>query len=481
MTKANAVWQPPAEVSREQCLADSRAVLAMPDIPLKEYEDLVRVEAVGMEWDVGAQIYEPEDSAKIVVGADGRKAGAYLLSGGDGDFKTMAPVARLLAGKFGFKVATMTYPGRLCLDDPSRNWPGDTINPDGAIRTPIWLTGEHITPDQYEVVKDGSLRERYGTRTVLHARPGTTFWHRMAGWPAAFEEGGKQVMARNLPDGEYSIYVHGHSTGGPFVFMLSQRVPNVAGVMAVENSAFGYINEAKLAVQGSLGAIGDYERRVTETSRVDPFYELYVRTWRDKARYIGPEKLGQDGPVALMRLPMVIEEVMEAWDAAKDQPQFKCEYVVSTNIEPSLEEGARVTAGRLGLDEAGTEALVEAIPELRAGASGTRGQAGSARPVLRYQGQPRPQRRELQEPGDAHVRPHGAGPKDRADALPGRRPFLLDAGGGLAAGGGAGRGQDLARCDNGRVFSACGRRRGVEAGHREFGADEPRLTLTLCD
>ena len=180
----------------------------------------------------------------------------------------------------------------------------------------------------------------------------------MAGWPAAFEEGGKQVMARNLPDGEYSVYVHGHSTGGPFVFMLSQRVPNVAGVMAVENSSFGYINEAKLKVTGSLGAIGDYERRVTETSRVDPFYEIYIRTWRDKARYIGPEKLGQDGPVALMRLPLVIEEVMEAWDAAKNQPQFKCEYIVSTNIEPSLAEAARVAAGRMGLDKDGTEALL---------------------------------------------------------------------------------------------------------------------------
>ena len=118
MTKRNAVWNPPAEVSREQCLADSGAVMAMPDIPLKEYEDLVRIQAVGLDWDIGAQIYEPEDPARILVGADGRKAGAYVLSGGDGDFKTMAPVARLLAGKFGFKVATMTYPGRLLSGRP---------------------------------------------------------------------------------------------------------------------------------------------------------------------------------------------------------------------------------------------------------------------------------------------------------------------------------------------------------------------------
>ncbi len=358
MRTRGAIWKPPAEVSREECLADSRAVLAMPDIPLKEHEDLIRIHAVGMDWDIGAQVYEPRDPGRVVVGADGRKAGAFLLSGGDGDFKTMAPVARLLAGKFGFKVATMTYPGRLYLDDPSRDWPGDTIDPDGTIRTPIWLAGERIMPDQYEVVKDRSIRERYGTRTVLHARPGTTFWYRLAGWPPAFEEGGRQVMARNFPQDEYSVYVHGHSTGGPFVFMLSQRVPNIAGVMAVENSAFGYINEAKLAVIGSLGVIGDFERRVTETRRIDPFHELYIRTWRDKARYIGPEKLGQDGPLALMRLPLVIEEVMEAWEAARTQPQFKCEYIVSTNIEPSLEEAARVTAGRLGLDPAATEALV---------------------------------------------------------------------------------------------------------------------------
>lgn len=353
------MWTPPEEISRAQCLADSEAVLAMPDIELREYEDLFRIQAVGLDWDIGAQIYEPVDSSQICVGADGRKVGVYLLSGGDGDFRTMEPVARLLAGKFGMKVATMTYPGRLYLDDPSRRWPGDTINPDGTIRTPIWLTGEHITPDQYEVITDTSIRERYGTRTVLHAKPGTVFWDRLAGWPAAFEAGGKQTMARNLPEDEYSIYLHGHSTGGPFVFMLSQRVPNVAGLVAIENSAFGHINEAKLAKIGSLGAIGDFEKVVTETKRSDPFYELYIRTWRDKARYVGPEKLGQDGPVALMRLPLVIEEVMERWEAAKISPQFKCEYTVSTNIEPSLEAGARASAERMGLNEAATEALVQ--------------------------------------------------------------------------------------------------------------------------
>ena len=354
----NKNWWPPEEIGRLQCAADSDEIVNRPDIPFVEYEDLFRIDVVGMDWDIGAQIYEPSDPAQIAVGADGKKIGVYLLSGGDGDFKTMAPVAKLLCGIFGFKDTTMTYPGRLYLDDPTRHWPNDTINADGTIRTPQWLTGEHITPDQYEVVKDTSIRERYGTRTVLHAKPDTTFWFRMAGWPAAFERGGIEAMARNMPESEYSIYVHGHSTGGPFVFMLSQRVPNVAGVMAIENSAFGYINEAKLAKIGSLGAIGDFEKVVTETQRTDPFYELYIRTWRDKARYVGPEKLGQEGPVALMRLPLVIEEVMERWEAAKMQPQFKCEYTVSTNIRKSLAEGAKVCAERMGLNDTDTEALI---------------------------------------------------------------------------------------------------------------------------
>ena len=79
MTKPNAVWEPPVEVSREQCLADSGAVLAMPDIPLKEHEDLVRIHAVGMDWDIGAQIYEPEDPGKDPRGG-GRTQGGGVSS-----------------------------------------------------------------------------------------------------------------------------------------------------------------------------------------------------------------------------------------------------------------------------------------------------------------------------------------------------------------------------------------------------------------
>ena len=40
---------------------------------------------------------------------------------------------------------------------------------DGTVRVPIWRKGECITADQYEVVRDTSMRLRYGTRTVARA------------------------------------------------------------------------------------------------------------------------------------------------------------------------------------------------------------------------------------------------------------------------------------------------------------------------
>ena len=80
------------------------------------------------------------------------------------------------------------------------------INPDGTVRTPIWKRGERITPDQYEVVKDVSMRMRYGTRTVARAKPGTTFYFRMAAWPVAFEEALKDANRRHLALKRYALY-----------------------------------------------------------------------------------------------------------------------------------------------------------------------------------------------------------------------------------------------------------------------------------
>ncbi len=352
-------WTPPQRCGRDQIVAVSQSTLARAGFDLKKTEDIFRIEALGLEWDIGVMVSEPVDPSRIAVGADGKKVGIFLLHGGEGDFKAMEPMAELYAGKFGYKAVSMTFPGRLFLDDPARDWPGDTVKPDGTVRTPIWKKGEYVTPDQYDLVRDSVHRLRYGTRLFARAKPGTLFYHRMAAWPLAFEEGMKAAMRRHLPVGDYSIYVTGHSTGGPFVFMISQRVPNIQGVLAAENSTFGSIDSKKHDWSGSRGKIEGFARAATTPAPLnDPFNDLYIRSWRDVARYVGPEALGREGPTALMRLPSLIEEVMERWDRERTLPQFKAEYVVTHNIVASLEAAARVSAQRLGLAAAETERLV---------------------------------------------------------------------------------------------------------------------------
>jgi hypothetical protein len=353
-------WQPPATWSREQVLATSDAVLAKPAGEVKEAEDIFRLSALGLDWDIGVRIYEPQPAAKITRGADGQKIGIFLLHGGAGDYKSMEKFALLFAEKFGFKVVTMTFPGRLYLDDESRDWPNDTIHADGSVRTPIWQRGEYVTPDQYELVKDTSKRMKYGTRTSARAKPGSRFYDRMASWPVAFEEGMKEACRRHFPVAEFSVYVHGHSTGGPYVSMLTQRVPNIAGVIAIENSSFGYINEKKHQWGGHVGKIEGFQAIAPKSNESwkDPFNDLYIRTWRDLARYRGSEALGQEGPQALMRLPWLMEEILDAWDVAKKRPQFKAEYMITHNIVGALEHAARAAAARLKLSGAETEKLV---------------------------------------------------------------------------------------------------------------------------
>lgn len=358
-------YEPPSVVSLDEVVDASSDVLGRPDIPLRGdngwVEDIIRIDAAGMQWDIGMSVHQPRDESRIAIGADGKKIGIFLLHGGSGDFKSMHRQARILAGKFGYKVVSMSYPGRHAFHAESRDWPGETVREDGTVRTPLWLRGEAIAPDQYEIVLDTSQRPRYGTRRLAKARPGTTFFYRMAGWPLALEKGGITAAAKHFPAGEYSVYMHGHSTGGPLVNMLSQRIGNVAGMLAIENSAFGYIYRAQAAWGGQLGKIGDYELVDEETqlpSRSDPFDELYIRSWRDSARYAGPELLGTEGPHALMRLPMVMEDILDGWNRAQKRPQFKAEYIITHAIEDSLTDAAQATASRLGLDEQATADLV---------------------------------------------------------------------------------------------------------------------------
>ena len=360
MSKPDRHWQPPELVSREQCIKDSEAVLAMPDIPIRQTEDIFRIRVLEMDWDIGVVVHEPESPDKIPVGADGKKAGFFLLHGGSSDFKGIERHAKLLAGKFGFRVVAGTFPGRFYFPDGSRDWPDDTIHADGTVRTPIWQRGEAIAAEEYDVVKDASMRNRYGTRTLARAKPGSHFYFRMAAWPAAFEEGMIEANRRHFPANEFSVYGQGHSTGGPFICMLSQRIANMAGVCATEHSPFGYLCCERDQWGGDMGKISGYERVEKKgKARTDPFNELYIRTWRDLARYQGPEALGQEGPQALMRLPAIMEDILEAWEKAKNRPQFKAEYIVTHAITGSLAEAAKASAGRLKMNKEETEALVQ--------------------------------------------------------------------------------------------------------------------------
>jgi pimeloyl-ACP methyl ester carboxylesterase len=337
-------WSPPSLISRSEILKASEEVLAMPDIPVRVREDLFRIRVLEMDWDIGARVYEPEDPAKIPVGPDGKKVGIFMIHGGTGDHrsKSVDDPARLLASKYGFKVTSMSYPGRLYLLDPSRDWPGDTVNSDGTVRTPIWSKDELITSDQYEVVEDKSRRERTGTSILACAREGTDFYHRMASWPVAFEEAAKDLMGRHLPVDEYSIYIYGHSTGGLFAFMLSQRVSHIVGVIGMETSSFGSIYSRQIGIQWEF-----------------PFQCLTMYTWRLSAMYHAGEVLKLEGPQALRRLPMLIEEVFERWSGRVHNAHFKAENMIHLNGVEALTEAARVTAQRLNLSHAETESLIE--------------------------------------------------------------------------------------------------------------------------
>lgn len=343
-------WEIPTEISLEKVISDSEEILGMPDIPIKSREEIFGIRAVGMDWDVGGEVFEPRNAKNIPLGADGKKVGIFLIHGGSGDHRSKRSVATLLASKFGFKVVTFSYPGRINLHSPDRNWPGDTINPDGSVRTPVWSTESIITPEQYEIKIDDSLGEKYGKLTLACAKEGTEMYNRMAGWEVAFEMAGKEILNRNLPAEDYSIYIHGHSTGGPFSFMLTQRVENIVGVIGMDNSPFGYIFRVQTRASGNPTGkqYGDL-----------PFNCLHVRTWRDSARYVGPEALMIEGPGALMYLPNLMDRVFDRWERGKTQPNFKAEGPIHFGSVHQLANAARATAKRLKLDRNDTEELID--------------------------------------------------------------------------------------------------------------------------
>jgi hypothetical protein len=337
MTTTKSAWEPPAILSFEETLLLSDRVSAMPELPIRVREDLFRIHAMEMDWDIGVVVYETQGENKPSIGPDGKKIGVFLLHGGVSDFKSVERIARTLPAKFGVKVVTMTFPGRFYFLNDERDWPGDVENPDGTARTPLWTQATHITPDQYTVVQDRSKRQDYGTLVSLAAKEGTEFFHRMASWPVAFEEAVKETARRQFPDGEFSIYIHGHSTGGPFAMMASQRVPNIAGLLGYGSSPFGWMYPI---VSGDDWAF--------------PFNHLRLRTWRDTARYMY-EGMKDKG----IGLPMLIEMTFERWENAKKRPNFKAEDFIHKNSTQALQSAARVSAARLKLNNSETETLVQ--------------------------------------------------------------------------------------------------------------------------
>lgn len=337
-------------VPRPEIVKVSEDVLSRPDIPLRSREVIHRVRALEMDWDIAGSVYEPEDPARIPTGPDGKKIGIFILHGGSGDHRGKDKFARFLTAKFGYKVVSMSYPGRLNLQDPSRDWPEDTIHSDGSVRTPIWKQDEIITPDQYDVIKDqeDSRRRRWGTLTLACAKEGTTFYDRMAGWPVAHEHGGRELIQQHLPDSEYSVYIHGHSTGGPMSMILAQRVSNIVGILGMESSPFGSMyGQMTRDIQG-----------ISEPWGMD-FNCLRIRSWQDTARYYGYELIQEEGVEALGRLAMVMEEVHERWEKGTRQPNFKAENILHFDNPDAMAAAARATAKRLELDSEVTESLVE--------------------------------------------------------------------------------------------------------------------------
>jgi hypothetical protein len=339
-TTRQTTWQPPTSVPRDELVRISAEMLARPDRPIEVRENLFRINTLGMDWDIGGEIFQPTDPAQLARDPAGRKIGFFSLHGGAGDHRTRRTAARFLAAKLGYTVVTMTFPGKLNLRDPNRDWSGETIRPDGTTRTPLWQVDEEITPDQYELIQDATdpiKRAKWGTLFFIKAKEGTRFYDRMAAWPIAFEEAMVEMCHRFLPASEgYAILAHGQSTGGPFVHQTLQRVDNVIGLAGLETSQWGAV--------GATRRNWDF-----------PFNYLTIRTWRHIAKYLGPEagKAGAD------RLPWLMEDVFAAWEKAKVQPQFKAEYEVTFNVVPALEASARVTATRLGLSSDETAALIK--------------------------------------------------------------------------------------------------------------------------
>jgi hypothetical protein len=72
-------WQPPEFVSREQCIKDTEEVLGMPDISIRQTEDIFRVNVLGMDWDLG-MVVTSRDSSKFQGGPTEKPASSCSMA-----------------------------------------------------------------------------------------------------------------------------------------------------------------------------------------------------------------------------------------------------------------------------------------------------------------------------------------------------------------------------------------------------------------
>ena len=335
-------WEPPVRIEKDELVRISDALLAEPDIEFTETEDVFRIHSNGLDWDIGNVVYQPKDPSKIAIGPDGKQLAIFMMHGGASDWRSIERLARTFCGKRGYKVCNMTYPGRFYFDNPEHNWPGDTFHEDGTVRTPIWQKGEAITPDQYDVKVDVSNRDIYGSRRYAVSKPDTLFHVRMGAWPKAIVEAMLNACARHFPPDEWSIYVHGHSTGGPFVHTAMQRVENVRGLVGIENSPFGLLFN-----------------KMTGHDWMTPFNYVLIRDWRELARYKGAELALAEGEKPLFRLAQVMEELFEQWEESKRFPQFKAENWYHNRSPSCLTEAAQVAAAYQNFNKDETDALID--------------------------------------------------------------------------------------------------------------------------
>ena len=123
----------------------------------------------------------------------------------------------------GFTVLSLTYPGH--------HPPGGTWTVPITERQPIYLLDQSLPAEE---VHDRNLKCTFNV--ILQG----------AGFLVDEHLAGRRLLA------------FGHSTGGPFVHTLMQRVENVRGLIGIENSPFGLLYHKIKTVSFSLkiGTIG---------------------------------------------------------------------------------------------------------------------------------------------------------------------------------------------------------------------------------